>query len=168
MEPSAKKSERYSRLHRDLNLLLDGESDFVANAANTSALLYERLPELNWVGFYFLRGSDLVLGPFQGRSACVRIPLGRGVCGTSADQGRSLVVDNVHQFDGHISCDAASNSECVVPLVVDDMVVGVLDLDSPHLGRFDEVDREGLEEIARIFLHHSDLSRIADSTGLES
>lgn len=167
MESSEKKFERYQKLQRDLDLLLEGETDGIANAANASALMFERLPEINWVGFYFRRDGELLLGPFQGRPACVRIAWGRGVCGTSAAQNRSLVVDNVHQFDGHIACDTSSNSECVIPLVHHDQVVGVLDLDSPHLARFDEVDREGLEEIGRIFLRHSDLSAITDTTALE-
>jgi L-methionine (R)-S-oxide reductase len=168
MEPAEKKAERYLRLQRDLGLLLEGESDAIANAANTSALIFERLPELNWAGFYFRQGEELVLGPFQGRTACVRIALGRGVCGASAAEGRSLVVENVHQFDGHIACDTASNSECVVPVIVDDRVLGVLDLDSPHLGRFDEVDREGLESIVETFLAHSDVSTVSARAALES
>lgn len=168
MESSLKKSERYQRLQRDLALLLEGERDPIANAANTSALLYERLPELNWAGFYFIQKDELVLGPFQGRTACVRISLGRGVCGTSAESGESLVVENVHQFDGHIACDAASNSECVVPLLVDSTSIGVLDLDSPHLARFDEVDRQGLEGVVRIYLEHTDVGALVHRASVEN
>lgn len=156
MERHATKVQLYESVHRRLAALLEGEDDAIANAANTAALLYEQLPDLNWVGFYFLRGEELVLGPFQGRTACVRIPLGRGVCGTAAQRRESVVVANVHQFEGHIACDAASNAEVVVPLLLGDRVVGVLDLDSPHLGRFDAEDRAGLETVASIYLRSID------------
>jgi L-methionine (R)-S-oxide reductase len=144
------KTELCQLLEQQLRALLEGETDLIANTANTAALLYHSLPDLNWAGFYFLKGDVLVLGPFQGRPACVRIPLGRGVCGTAAKERRTLVVRNVHEFPGHIACDSASNSEIVVPLIKDNRVLGVLDLDSPKFDRFDEIDREGLERLARI------------------
>jgi GAF domain-containing protein len=115
------------------------------------------LPGVNWAGFYFRRGDQLVLGPFQGRIACVRIPVGRGVCGTSVSLDKSLLVANVHQFDGHIACDAASNAELVVPLRWKGRVVGVIDIDSPHIGRFDETDQQGVEELAEIYVRSSRL-----------
>jgi GAF domain-containing protein len=151
------KRDAYRELIAELTSLLEGERDWVANAANTSALLYERMESLNWIGFYFLRGEELIVGPFQGRPACVRIALGKGVCGTSAARRETIVVPDVHVFPGHIACDAASNSEIVVPLFVADKVVGVLDADSPVLGRFDDDDRIGLEEIARVFVRATDL-----------
>jgi len=144
----------YRELATELAALLAGESDRIANAANTAALIYHRLPDLNWAGFYFASGGELVLGPFQGQPACVRIAWGNGVCGTAAAQRTSIVVPDVHQFPGHIACDAASRSELVVPLLIDDNVVGVLDLDSPLPARFDEADRTGCEELARVFLAH--------------
>ena len=125
-----------------------GERDPWANAANAAALVFERLPDLNWAGFYFLRGGGLVVGPFQGRIACVRIPLGSGVCGTAAARRATLIVPDVHAFPGHIACDAASNSEIVVPLLAGDRLVGVLDLDSPRLDRFGADDAQLLEALA--------------------
>lgn len=145
------KSEIYERLTDQITALVAGETDLVANAANTAAAIYHALPDVNWAGFYFLQGDQLVLGPFQGQPACIRIPLGTGVCGTAAAGRRSLVVPDVHQFPGHIACDSASNSEIVVPLLVDGRVRGVLDLDSPSIGRFDDADRAGLEQIAAVF-----------------
>jgi len=145
------KSELYRQLLQQLAGLLQGETDWVANAANASALLWHTLPQLNWVGFYFLRGGELVVGPFQGKPACVRIALGRGVCGTAASSGLTQVVPDVHAFPGHIACDAASRSEVVVPLMHAGRVVGVLDLDSPELGRFDAADAAGLEQVAALF-----------------
>jgi GAF domain-containing protein len=131
---------------------LDGETDFLANAANTAALVYHILPEVNWVGFYFFKGGQLVVGPFQGKPACTRIALGKGVCGTAAAQRKSLVVPNVHDFPGHIACDSASASEIVVPIVADGRLIGVFDVDSPVTGRFDAEDRVGLESVVRAFL----------------
>ena len=131
---------------------MPGESDLIANAANTVALIFEAVPRLNWVGFYFLKGGELVVGPFQGKPACVRIALGAGVCGAAAAQRATLVVPDVSQFPGHIACDAASRSEIVIPLIRGGEVLGVLDVDSPHLARFDEADRRGLEALAAIFL----------------
>ena len=128
--------------------VLSGERDPWANAANAAALVYERLPDLNWAGFYFLRGGGLVVGPFQGRVACVRIPLGQGVCGTAAERRTTLIVPDVHRFPGHIACDTASNSEIVVPLVDGGRLIGVLDLDSPRFDRFTAADAGLLESLA--------------------
>lgn len=149
------KRQLYHDIAQRLDALLEGEPDVIANAANTAALIWEMLPELNWAGFYFRRGDELVLGPFQGRTACVRIGMGKGVCGTSAAERRSVVVEDVHAFPGHIACDAASNSELVVPLLVGDDCIGVLDLDSPRPSRFDDVDRDGIETLASIWMKHS-------------
>ncbi len=149
----ADKVAGYGELDRTLAALLDGEHDLVANLANCAALLFEHVPDLNWAGFYLLRGQDLVLGPFQGRSACVRIAMGRGVCGAAAAQRRSIVVPDVHGFAGHIACDSASRSEIVVPLLsAPGVLLGVMDLDSPLPGRFDELDRIGLERLATTLL----------------
>ena len=147
-----KKAEGYQELARMLQALLEGETDLVANAANTAALLFHGLPELNWAGFYLMNGGELVLGPFQGKPACVRIAVGRGVCGTAAATRRTVRVQDVHAFPGHIACDAASNSEIVVPLEREGRLLGVLDLDSPITGRFDAQDQEGLERLAQVFL----------------
>jgi GAF domain-containing protein len=154
------KTEHYDRLRQSLHSLLEGEQDAVANAANAAALIYHSVPDLNWVGFYFLRGNELVLGPFVGQPACVRIPVGKGVCGASVARREAIVVGNVHQFDGHIPCDASSNAELVVPLLKNGRVVGVLDLDSPHLDRFDEEDRRGVEGLAEAWLSASDLGTL--------
>ncbi len=145
------KSDTYRLLATQLKALLAGESDMIANAANTAAFLYSQLPDCNWVGFYFLNNEELVVGPFQGEPACVRIPIGRGVCGTAAANREVLVVSNVHEFSDHIACDARSNSELAVPIVVENELVGVLDIDSPLFDRFDDVDRDGLESLAQIF-----------------
>ena len=142
----------YAALAQQLGALIDGEPDLVANAANMVALMYHALPQLNWVGFYFRRGSELVLGPFQGKPACVRIGWGKGVCGAAAAKGVSIVVPDVSAFPGHIACDPQSRSELVVPLVSEGRVVGVLDLDSPRLARFDDADRTGCERLAAIFV----------------
>lgn len=155
------KAELYRDLELQLKGLLEGERNWVANAANFSALLYLMLPDLNWAGFYILRGNDLVLGPFQGRPACVRIPVkpvAKGVCGAAAKARRSLAVKDVHEFPGHIACDSASNSELAVPLIKDDVLWGVLDLDSPMTARFDDDDAAGLEKLAATFLAMTDLS----------
>ena len=149
---SGNKSEQYEQLQQQARALTQGERDRTANAANLSALVYHALPELNWVGFYFHDGRELVVGPFQGLPACVRIALGRGVCGTAATTRETQVVADVNAFPGHIACDAASRSELVVPLVHDGKLVGVFDLDSPRLDRFDAHDQDGLEAIARIFV----------------
>jgi GAF domain-containing protein len=152
------KTEFYRELCAQLRALLGEERDPIANAANTSALLFQAMPRLNWAGFYFLRDRDLlILGPFQGKPACVRIAVGRGVCGTAAQQQRSVIVKDVNAFPGHIACDEASRSELVVPLVGRHGVLGVLDLDSPIEARFDDADRMGIEEIASIYVAGSDL-----------
>jgi L-methionine (R)-S-oxide reductase len=132
--------------------LLEGETDRIANAANLSALLYHSLEDINWAGFYFLQGNELVLGPFQGKPACVRIPLGKGVCGTAALQKKTLIVPDVHQFQGHIACDAASNAEIVIPLIIHQQLIGVLDIDSTRFGRFSDQDRITLETIAELYV----------------
>jgi L-methionine (R)-S-oxide reductase len=147
----------YRRLLAELASLLQGERDLIANAANTAALLFDRLEQVNWVGFYFRRGEQLVLGPFQGKPACVRIAWGRGVCGTAAQQRRTIIVPDVHQFPGHIACDADSRSELVVPVMHHGEVVGVLDVDSPVTNRFNDADGSGLEQIVRLFQHATDL-----------
>jgi L-methionine (R)-S-oxide reductase len=154
------KAADYAQRGEELSGLLSGESDFVANAANTSALIFDALPDLNWVGFYFLKGDELVVGPFQGKPACVRIALGKGVCGTAAVERRTIVVPDVAAFPGHIACDAASRSEVVVPLIAGRELLGVLDLDSPRLSRFDEDDARGLERLAAIFLDNVRLEDI--------
>ena len=149
------KDADYASLAEELVGLLTGERDFIANAANTSALLFDALPDINWAGFYFLRNGELVVGPFQGKPACVRIPLGKGVCGTAAANRKTIVVRDVHEFPGHIACDAASQSEIVVPLVRGDELLGVLDIDSPSVGRFDDADRRGIERLASLFIASS-------------
>lgn len=150
--PGASKSETYANLQSQVRSLLEGERDFIAGAANFTSLLFHSLPDLNWCGFYLSKGHELVLGPFQGKPACVRIPIGKGVCGTAAEQRNTLLVDNVHEFPGHIACDGDSNSEIVVPLVKHQRLVGVLDLDSPLRARFDDDDAKGLNELVAIFL----------------
>jgi L-methionine (R)-S-oxide reductase len=146
IDTSLAKPETYVQIVRELRALIAGEDDPVANLANAAALLYHSLPDLNWTGFYLLHAEELVVGPFQGKPACVRIALGSGVCGTAAVRRTSIVVPNVHEFPGHIACDSASNSEIVIPMLRDGEVIGVLDLDSPKFARFDEVDQAGLEE----------------------
>lgn len=146
------KGECYRLLGGQLSALMEGERDALANLANAAALIYHALPDLNWAGFYLYKQGMLVLGPFQGMPACVRIPLGRGVCGTAALERRTQVVPDVHAFPGHIACDAASRSEIVAPLVDGERLLGVLDVDSPLPGRFDEGDREGLEALARLLI----------------
>jgi L-methionine (R)-S-oxide reductase len=148
--------EGYSLLQAQLEALLADERDFVANAAQFSAFLFQELADLNWAGFYLVRGEELVLGPFQGKVACVRIPFGRGVCGVAAASRQTQRVDDVHAFAGHIACDSASNSELVVPLVKEGRLIGVLDLDSPSLVRFSAQDQAGIERLAEVFLRLSD------------
>lgn len=149
--PNADKPTLYADLIAAADALTDGEADAIANMANVSALIWQFLPDLNWAGFYRMEDEELVLGPFQGRTACIRIPLGKGVCGTAAQTRRTQLVEDVHAFPGHIACDAASASEIVVPIVHRDRLIGVLDLDSPLVGRFDEADAAGLEAlVARI------------------
>jgi GAF domain-containing protein len=153
----------FAELQQQLAGVLQGERDGLANCANTAALIYQALPELNWAGFYFLRGEELVLGPFQGKVACVRIPLGRGVCGTAAERRETVIVPDVHAFPGHIACDADSRSEIVVPLVRSGALLGVLDVDSPRPDRFNEDDARGLEALVAQLLEASDFERIATS-----
>jgi L-methionine (R)-S-oxide reductase len=152
----------YREIGVQLSGLFSGERNGLANAANMCALLYQMLPDVNWVGFYFLQGGELVLGPFQGKVACVRIPLGRGVCGTAAARREILAVPDVNEFPGHIACDAASRSEIVVPLVQTGRLLGVLDLDSPNLSRFDLEDRDGLQAAVNLLLQSSQLGKLSD------
>lgn len=148
----ADRREGYRDLAQQLAALIGDEHDVIANAANTAALLFDLLPDVNWAGFYLLKGGELVLGPFQGKPACIRIPLGRGVCGTAAETRATQLVADVHAFPGHIACDAASRSELVVPLLAGDTLLGVLDLDSPIPGRFTGDDRDGIEAVAAIWV----------------
>lgn len=152
------KAAAYAELETGLRALLAGEHDLIANAANLAALLFWSLPQLNWAGFYLVEAErgDLLLGPFQGKPACVRIPVGRGVCGTAAARRETVVVPDVHAFPGHIACDSASNSEIVVPVLRGNRLVGVLDLDSPVPGRFDAEDAAGLERLVRVFVESLD------------
>jgi L-methionine (R)-S-oxide reductase len=146
------KSEQYAQLTQQARALVDGESNRIANAANISALVFNSIPDVNWVGFYLFDGTELVVGPFQGLPACVRIALGKGVCGTAASSRETQRVEDVHAFPGHIACDGATRSELVVPLYDGDTLVGVFDLDSPLLARFDADDQAGLEQIAAVFV----------------
>ena len=152
--PTADKHSTYAELARSLRALLEGEPDLVACAANTASLIFWSLPQLNWVGFYLVepRTGDLLLGPFHGQPACVRIPIGKGVCGTSAERRETVVIEDVHAFPGHIACDSASNSEVVVPILDDGRLIGVLDLDSPVPARFDADDARGLEVLVQVFV----------------
>jgi GAF domain-containing protein len=161
-DPNLPKAAAYRALNAQLAGLFAGERNGLANAANMCALLYQVLPDVNWVGFYFMQQGELVLGPFQGKVACVRIALGRGVCGTAAKQREVLVVPDVNAFPGHIACDSASRSEIVVPLVFKGRLLGVLDVDSPQLGRFDAQDREGLKAAADLLLECSELGKLSD------
>ena len=154
----------YADLNKQLIGLLTGERDWVANAANLAALVYLIVPDLNWAGFYFMRNGELILGPFQGKPACVRIPVlpqPRGVCGAAAFERKTQLVANVHDFPGHIACDSASNSEIVVPLVLGDRIVGVFDIDSPTLARFDREDQAGIEQLVNTFLDMTDVMPVS-------
>ncbi|PJG59216.1 GAF domain-containing protein [Aeromonas cavernicola] len=142
----SEKQPFYHYLHQQVRALLDGEADLIAKLANLSALLKQELPSINWVGFYLLKDDELVLGPFQGKPACFRIPVGRGVCGSAIVQGKTLRINDVHQFDGHIACDSASNAEIVIPIRHSGKIIGLLDIDSPNFNRFDLQDQLGLEE----------------------
>jgi GAF domain-containing protein len=151
------KASLYQELTAQLGGLLSDERDAIANAANTAALLFDTLPDLNWAGFYFLRSpNELVLGPFQGKPACVRIAVGRGVCGAAVERRQTMLVEDVHAFADHIACDAASRSELVVPLIRSGRIFGVIDLDSPFVARFDLEDQRGIEAIADIYVKASD------------
>ncbi len=143
------KQNQYELINAQVQALISGESDMIANMANISAVLFNNLEQVNWAGFYLHKQDQLVLGPFQGQPACIRIPMGKGVCGTSASRRETMVVKDVHEFAGHIACDAASNSEIVVPIVVNEQLVGVLDIDSPITERFDNDDRAGLETLVK-------------------
>jgi len=149
---TADKKTLYAEIHRTLEALLTGESDPIANLANAAALLFWSLPAINWAGFYLLKEQQLVLGPFQGKIACVRIKLGQGVCGNAAERRQTLVVRNVHEFPGHIACDSASNSEIVVPIIKNDALIGVLDIDSPEFARFDDNDKTELQKFVQILI----------------
>jgi L-methionine (R)-S-oxide reductase len=149
---TADKKTLYAEIHRALQAVLTGESDPIANLANAAALLFWSLPAINWAGFYLLKEQELVLGPFQGKIACVRIKLGQGVCGNAAEQRQTLVVPNVHEFPGHIACDSASNSEIVVPIIKNDAIIGVLDIDSPEFARFDDNDKTELQKFVQILI----------------
>lgn len=156
-KPTGAKAEIYRELALQARGLFEGERDAIANAANLAALIFGGLDDLNWSGFYFLKGRELVLGPFQGKPACVRIELGKGVCGTAAERRQTVIVKDVEEFPGHIACDAASRSEIVVPLVKNGELIGVLDLDAPVVARFDDADRSGLETLAGLWLQASDI-----------
>lgn len=147
-------TEQYEQLSKQLDALLEGENNLIANLSNASALLNTFLNEINWVGFYLMNEGELVLGPFQGLPACVRIPVGRGVCGTTVAKEQTMVVDDVHAFPGHIACDAASKSEIVIPLIKNGVVLGVLDIDSPIEARFSPEDKKGLEKFVNVLLKH--------------
>jgi GAF domain-containing protein len=155
-KPVTAKRQLYTDLVAQLRSLLEGEYDFIANIANFSALVYNALPDVNWAGFYLLHEEELVLGPFQGKPACVRIPLGKGVCGFAAKQCETVIVPNVHEFPGHIACDTASNAEIVIPLFDGERVLGVFDVDSPTLKRFDDQDAEGLNEMVTVLVAHEE------------
>jgi GAF domain-containing protein len=142
----------YEQLALQTKALVEGEADMIANMANISAVLFTQLEHVNWAGFYLYKEDQLVLGPFQGNPACIRIPLGKGVCGTAAQEQSVQRIDDVHAFDGHIACDAASNSEIVIPIVKDNQLIGVLDIDSPVFARFDQVDEDGLTVIAKLLV----------------
>lgn len=146
--------EQYTMLSKQLDALLDGEKNSIANLSNASALLNQFLERINWVGFYLMEEGELVLGPFQGLPACVRIPVGKGVCGTAVADKETMLVEDVQAFPGHIACDAASRSEIVVPLMKEDQVIGVLDIDSPELNRFTKEDQQGLELFAEVLMKH--------------
>jgi L-methionine (R)-S-oxide reductase len=158
------RDELYATLHSQLSGVLHGERDPWANLANATALIYALLPDLNWAGVYLLRGGELVVGPFQGKPACVRIAVGRGVCGAAVAERRTQLVADVHAFPGHIACDAASNAELVVPVVAGSRLLGVLDLDSPTVGRFDARDAAGMEQAAALIAAACDWSVIGDLT----
>ncbi len=144
------KAELYQELNSQINAIITDEPDLIANMANISALLFERMSEINWVGFYRLKHQELILGPFQGKVACIRIPVGKGVCGTAAALNQTQRVADVHEFDGHIACDATTNSEIVIPVCVNNDIIAVLDIDSTIHNRFDQEDQQGLEAIVRL------------------
>jgi len=142
----------FSLLKKQLQSLYENETDMIANMANMSAFIYQEMDDINWAGFYIAKENQLVLGPFQGKVACVRIPLGKGVCGKAAENQQSIIVEDVHEFPGHIACDSASNSELVVPVILNNKTIAVFDIDSPDFGRFTEEDRNGIEQLIEVFL----------------
>lgn len=151
------KEENYKMLYDSMKALIEDERDWIANLANVSALLFNHLEKVNWAGFYLVKEGELILGPFQGKPACIRIEVGSGVCGSAVKDKKTYLVDDVHQFEGHIACDAASNSEIVIPLFYEDKVVGVLDIDSPVKGNFDLVDKKYLEKMVRHLMEASEV-----------
>jgi GAF domain-containing protein len=155
MRGQGTKAELYRIVAEQLQSLIRAESDWMANLANAAALIFQSLPDLNWAGFYLLKDGELVVGPFQGKVACVRIQIGKGVCGTAAETRKTVIVPDVHEFPGHIACDSASRSEIVVPLTREGELIGVLDLDSPSLARFDDEDAAGLEELAKVLVQEN-------------
>lgn len=155
------KKECYQLIHEQLTALLENETHVIPNLANASALLSLALKDINWAGFYLMQGGELLLGPFQGKPACIHIPVGKGVCGTAVSTGRTQVVADVHAFPGHIACDSASRAEIVVPIYVDGQITGVLDIDSPIPGRFDGTDQEGLERVVRFLEHDCNWKKIS-------
>ena len=155
-EVTGSKAEIYDELLRQTRGLIDGERDLIANSANVASLIWQIVPDLNWAGFYLMKGGELVLGPFQGKPACVRIAVGKGVCGTAVARRETVLVEDVHAFPGHIACDSASNSELVVPLIKDGRVHGVLDLDSPLFSRFDAEDRRAFEALVDLLVRGTD------------
>jgi GAF domain-containing protein len=148
------KTAFYTLLNQQAMAIIDSEYDVIANMANISALLFNQLSDVNWAGFYLYKENQLVLGPFQGQVACIRIPIGKGVCGTAAEQRKILCVEDVHEFAGHIACDSASNSEIVLPIIINDCLIAVLDIDSPVISRFDDDDKHGLENLVQSFVAH--------------
>ena len=154
------KTEFYKTITAQMQSLLEGERDAIANMANFAALLFHSMEFVNWVGFYIYKENELVLGPFQGKPACIRIGVGKGVCGTAADTFKTQSVDNVHEFPGHIPCDSASNSEIVIPIVINSKLIGVLDIDSPEFSRFDKVDQTGLEKLVDVLKSSTDFSSL--------
>ena len=160
---SSEKTAFYRLLNQQAQALIEQETDLIANMANLSALLFNQMPDLNWAGFYIMRNGELVLGPFQGQVACVRIPVGKGVCGTAVASGQVQLVKDVHEFPGHIACDAASNSEIVLPLRHNGDIIAVLDIDSPSLARFDVEDQQGLEQFKSVPCARFKLKRVGVS-----
>jgi GAF domain-containing protein len=151
------KKELYKFLKMQVKNLFAGEKDLIANCANFCSLLFHTLPDINWLGFYFLKEGELVVGPFQGKPACVRIDMGKGVCGTAAAKRKTLIIPNVHEFPDHIACDAESNSEFVIPMIKDNLLIGVLDIDSPVYNRFDNQDKIGIEKLLAILVSRTDM-----------
>lgn len=148
------KTAFYTLLNQQAIAIIESEYDLIANMANISALLFNQLSDINWAGFYLYKENQLVLGPFQGQVACIRIPMGKGVCGTAAEQRQTQCVKDVHEFAGHIACDAASNSEIVIPIIINNRLIAVLDIDSPIISRFDDEDKQGLESLVEKFVAH--------------